>query len=106
VSALSTLERPLEQQAPPARPRKSDGGRIATVVLLLIGSVVFIYPFLWMIATALRTPAGVAHAGISLWPVQWQWVGRPALMPYPCHCHPPQTCAACRPKRSYPHSGS
>ncbi|XVV15744.1 carbohydrate ABC transporter permease [Actinoplanes sp. CA-131856] len=56
-----------------ATSRDSKGGRIATVALLLVGSVIFIYPFLWMIATALRTPAGVSDAGIAIWPIQWQW---------------------------------
>ncbi|MEV0831016.1 carbohydrate ABC transporter permease [Nonomuraea rubra] len=49
------------------------GPRILALTLLVIGSAGFIYPFLWMIATALRTPEGVAHGGASLWPVQWQW---------------------------------
>lgn len=56
-----------------ATSKPSATGKVATVLLLLIGSVVFVYPFLWMIATALRTPAGVAHAGVALWPIQWQW---------------------------------
>jgi ABC-type glycerol-3-phosphate transport system permease component len=34
---------------------------------------VFAYPFLWMLATSLRTNQGVASGGISLWPIQWQW---------------------------------
>lgn len=41
------------------------------VILLIAGSFVFIYPFLWMISTSLRTPAGIASSGIGLWPVQW-----------------------------------
>ncbi|MEZ0071142.1 multiple sugar transport system permease protein [Planotetraspora sp. GP83] len=49
------------------------GGRILAVTLLVVGSVGFVYPFLWMIATALRTPEGVSHGGVSLWPIQWQW---------------------------------
>ncbi|MFC6365310.1 carbohydrate ABC transporter permease [Nonomuraea thailandensis] len=49
------------------------GTRILALTLLVIGSAGFVYPFLWMIATALRTPEGVAHAGASLWPLQWQW---------------------------------
>ena len=39
--------------------------------MLIVGSFVFAYPFLWMIATSLRTPQGVAQAGVWLWPVQW-----------------------------------
>jgi ABC-type glycerol-3-phosphate transport system permease component len=40
---------------------------------LLAGSFVFAYPFLWMIATSLRTNQGVARGGISLWPIQWKF---------------------------------
>jgi multiple sugar transport system permease protein/sn-glycerol 3-phosphate transport system permease protein len=47
--------------------------RYVSVAVLIVGSVVFVYPFVWMIATALRTPEGVASAGPSVWPVQWQW---------------------------------
>ncbi|UBU18969.1 carbohydrate ABC transporter permease [Nonomuraea gerenzanensis] len=62
----------------PTRPTDANqrgplGTRILALTLLVIGSAGFVYPFLWMIATALRTPEGVAHAGASLWPLQWQW---------------------------------
>lgn len=62
----------MSASAEGARPRPL-GPRIFALTLLVVGSVVFIYPFLWMIATALRTQAGVSQGGVSLWPVQWQW---------------------------------
>ncbi|AMM19450.1 hypothetical protein AX769_03950 [Frondihabitans sp. PAMC 28766] len=43
------------------------------VGVLVLGSVLFAYPFIWMIATSLRTQLGVASGGIALWPVQWQF---------------------------------
>ncbi|MCH5672450.1 carbohydrate ABC transporter permease [Streptomyces gilvus] len=51
--------------------RQSRAGRAASFAALTAGSVVFAYPFLWMIATSLRTRQGVASGGVSLWPVQW-----------------------------------
>ncbi|WP_049570647.1 carbohydrate ABC transporter permease [Streptomyces sp. SBT349] len=45
--------------------------RTGSLIALVVGSFVFAYPFLWMIATSLRTRQGVAEAGVSLWPVQW-----------------------------------
>ncbi|WP_270886583.1 carbohydrate ABC transporter permease [Pedococcus sp. 5OH_020] len=48
-------------------------GKATNIVVLTIGSLVFAYPFLWMIATSLRTRQGVASGGISLWPIQWQF---------------------------------
>jgi multiple sugar transport system permease protein len=50
--------------------RRRSGGLLPTLVLV-VGSFAFAYPFLWMIATSLRTRQGVARAGVSLWPVQW-----------------------------------
>ncbi|WP_433519769.1 carbohydrate ABC transporter permease [Nonomuraea sp. CA-143628] len=62
----------MSASAERARPRPL-GPRVFAVTLLVVGSVVFVYPFLWMIATALRTQAGVSQGGVSLWPIQWQW---------------------------------
>jgi len=52
---------------------RSTAGKATNMVALTIGSLVFAYPFLWMIATSLRTRQGVASGGISLWPIQWQF---------------------------------
>ncbi|MFE7752061.1 carbohydrate ABC transporter permease [Streptomyces sp. NPDC057428] len=60
-------------RAPRARNDGTSAARYTSVAVLIVGSVVFVYPFLWMIATALRTPEGVSSGGIALWPVQWQW---------------------------------
>jgi multiple sugar transport system permease protein/sn-glycerol 3-phosphate transport system permease protein len=57
----------------PLRSRRGDPVRYASLFLLLFGSVIFIYPFLWMVSTSLRTTQGVAQGGIALWPIQWQW---------------------------------
>jgi multiple sugar transport system permease protein len=51
----------------------SRPGKALAFLSLLAGSFVFAYPFLWMIATSLRTNQGVARAGISLWPIQWRF---------------------------------
>ncbi|WP_369374047.1 carbohydrate ABC transporter permease [Promicromonospora sp. Populi] len=48
-------------------------GQVGAFITLLLGSLVFAYPFLWMISTSLRTRSGIAEAGVSLWPVQWQF---------------------------------
>jgi multiple sugar transport system permease protein len=65
----STAER--EEPAPVRRPNGS--GRLGAFLALVVGSFVFAYPFLWMIATSLRTRGGIAAAGVSLWPVQWKF---------------------------------
>jgi len=51
----------------------SRPGKAFAFLSLLVGSFVFAYPFLWMVATSLRTNQGVARAGINLWPIQWRF---------------------------------
>lgn len=46
---------------------------IILYVVLVLGSVVFVYPFLWMIATSLRSLAGVGSSGASVWPREFLW---------------------------------
>lgn len=54
-------------------PLVAIGRRAPLYLTLLMGTVIFIYPFLWMIATSLRTPQEVARAGLSLWVTEPQW---------------------------------
>jgi multiple sugar transport system permease protein len=46
---------------------------ILLYVVLAVGSLAFVYPFLWMIATSLRSLAGVGSAGASVWPREFLW---------------------------------
>jgi multiple sugar transport system permease protein len=63
-----------DRPRPPRSPRElSRPGRALAFLSLLTGSFVFAYPFLWMVATSLRTNQGVARAGVSLWPIQWRF---------------------------------
>jgi multiple sugar transport system permease protein len=73
-----TVETPSHDMTtePPERAPVSSArstGQIGAFITLVVGSFVFAYPFLWMIATSLRTRGGIAEAGISLWPVQWKF---------------------------------
>lgn len=58
------------RSVPPVR-QQSTSRKITSILVLLVGSFVFAYPFLWMIATSLRTRQGIATGGVSLWPIQW-----------------------------------
>jgi ABC-type glycerol-3-phosphate transport system permease component len=70
--ALPSLKnRWLLQRRTSTEPTRAQ--QLLQVVVLVIGSVVFAYPFLWMIATSLRSRQGVASGGITLWPIQWQF---------------------------------
>ncbi|SIN79111.1 carbohydrate ABC transporter permease [Agromyces cerinus] len=76
------LETTIASKEPEARrSRRRRGGpteaspasKAIAFVVLVGGSFLFAYPFLWMIATSLRTRQGVAEGGITIWPVQWEW---------------------------------
>lgn len=41
--------------------------------LLLIGAAIFLYPFVWMFSTSLRSLEEVARSGMNLWPEHWRW---------------------------------
>jgi multiple sugar transport system permease protein len=45
----------------------------ALYLVLAVGSVVMIYPFLWMLASSLRSLPEVAVAGLSVIPQHWRW---------------------------------
>jgi multiple sugar transport system permease protein len=72
----------VPENPPPSRAGRRDrrgvtqptrAGQATAFVVLVLGSFVFAYPFLWMISTSLRTRSGIASGGINLWPVQWQF---------------------------------
>jgi multiple sugar transport system permease protein len=68
TQAMRAVGRSRRSSTDPARSQVA-----IQVVLLILGSAVFIYPFLWMISTSLRTDQGIAAGGVGLWPVQWQF---------------------------------
>src|SRR4051794_39597777 len=59
----------------PDRPfwRRNLPVTIALYVVLALGSLAFVYPFLWMLATSLRSLAGVGSSGASIWPHEFLW---------------------------------
>jgi len=73
ASRRTGTPRPATQHRSGRARRASTGSRVVTIAVLVVGSLIFVYPFLWMMASALRTQEGVARGGVWLWPVQWQW---------------------------------
>lgn len=43
------------------------------MVLMLIGCLIWIYPFLWMVSASLKSTIEIFTAGLDLVPQQWQW---------------------------------
>lgn len=57
------------------RQRKRQRERLRAVckhALLIIASLLMIYPLLWMLASAFK-PENLIFADLSLWPSQWKW---------------------------------
>ena len=75
---------PLPALASPEAPRRRERRRLPGTVSwsartlgvyvgLVVGGVVMVYPFLWMLATSLRTSGEVASSGASVIPQTWNW---------------------------------
>lgn len=48
--------------------------RIAiTVLILTVVSIIWIYPFLWMLGASLKKPLEIFGGGLSVMPEEWQW---------------------------------
>jgi len=85
VQPITQPARPAVSARPvtiPARSRKAPPGRsellarigwFALYATLIVGSVVFLYPFIWMIITSLRTNNQVATSGFSIIPHGLHW---------------------------------
>ncbi|WP_338702677.1 carbohydrate ABC transporter permease [Streptomyces sp. Q6] len=53
--------------------RRVDGGSVATHVLLSLGALVMVFPFLWQLLTALKTLPEAVHVPTTLFPERWNW---------------------------------
>jgi multiple sugar transport system permease protein len=51
----------------------SKAAHISFYILLAFGSVAFLYPFLWMVASSLRSLEEIAIAGMNIWPQNWRF---------------------------------
>lgn len=48
-------------------------GTLISVLLLAAFSVIWIYPFLWMLSASLKEPKEIFTAGLNLIPLKWVW---------------------------------
>lgn len=55
--------------------RKSASNKVHWLgyLLLLLGSLVFLYPFLWMVSASLRSLEEIAVSGMGIWLDSWRW---------------------------------
>lgn len=51
--------------------------RVITFFLVLVGALIAIYPFLWMVGTAFKTLPEANTASMKLFPEKWQWRNLP-----------------------------
>lgn len=72
-SAMATYapivaEDPLDAAVGPSRARRHGWGEVVAYILLSLGALVMIFPFLWMLATSLKLPQDIYN--LSLLPPQ------------------------------------
>lgn len=69
-------------QVAPRRPRskRGRGTRAILYILITLGSLAMIMPFVWMILTSLKSPAELALAEGSFLPKVWQWSNYPEAL--------------------------
>ncbi|HMN29480.1 MAG TPA: carbohydrate ABC transporter permease [Caldilineaceae bacterium] len=53
--------------------RRTGSGPIFLTLALAVGGLLFLYPFLWMLATSLKPEIEVYSAPLSLLPGEWKW---------------------------------
>ena len=67
-----------------SRCRTRRGRRVAMrtilFVVLTVGSLAMLLPFIWMILTSLKSPAELASSDPSFFPQQWMWSNYPDAM--------------------------
>jgi multiple sugar transport system permease protein len=73
MTAVSGMAEPLVLRADRPFWRRNVTLTVVLYVVLVLGSLVFVYPFLWMIATSLRSLAGVGSSGASVVPREFLW---------------------------------
>ncbi|MCZ7597285.1 MAG: hypothetical protein M5U09_05335 [Gammaproteobacteria bacterium] len=55
-------------------------GRSGTYVLLIVMSVITVFPFVWMVGTSLKTTQEIFAFPLTLWPAEPQWQNFPAVL--------------------------
>lgn len=56
-----------------SKKRKTAVKHFLAYIVLIAGSVAFLYPFIWMIAASLRSLEEIAKSGMNVWPQNWRW---------------------------------
>ncbi|WP_104165474.1 carbohydrate ABC transporter permease [Cryobacterium sp. N22] len=79
---------PTATPKPRTKRRRPWKGRLLLNVILSLGAFTMVIPFLWMIATSLKSPAELAQFPPTLLPQVWQWSNySEALQAAPFHLY-------------------
>ena len=81
-AATSAVRAASTGQVLSTKPRSTTswGPRIVLNVVLILGSVLMVMPFVWMILTSLKSPAELALATPNFLPQVWEWSNYPEAM--------------------------
>ncbi len=81
MSATSVITRRKSSGATTSVRRKTPLGRSVVLnVVLGLGAILMIMPFVWMILTSLKSPAELALANPTFLPKVWEWSNYPEAM--------------------------
>jgi multiple sugar transport system permease protein len=73
----TSIQKTIQRIAVPGevtpRNQRAIGSIVLTYAILMAFGVLFLYPFLWLMATSLRSNQEVARAGMDLWPETWRF---------------------------------
>ncbi|WP_242511282.1 carbohydrate ABC transporter permease [Pengzhenrongella frigida] len=74
-AAMTAADRAANPRTRRARMRKKKSWQSRAILNLLlgIGALTMIVPFLWMVVTSLKSPAELAQFPPTLWPQEWRW---------------------------------
>ncbi|WP_372593321.1 carbohydrate ABC transporter permease [Actinotalea sp.] len=81
-AATATVPVPSTSRTLRTKPRSKTPvvGRVILNVVLILGSVLMVMPFVWMILTSLKSPAELALATPNFLPQVWEWSNYPEAM--------------------------
>jgi len=64
------------------RPRPFQIQDIGLYLMLILGTILAIFPFVWMISTSLKGPVEVLSVNPTLLPVEWRWQNYPDVFDF------------------------
>lgn len=62
-----------ERSTPVRRGRRWSARRVVTLVLLIVMTLLWIYPFIWLVSASLKQSSEIFSSGLNLMPEEFRW---------------------------------